>query len=400
MDKAKRIEKLTSIIHANVEFEMHFRKLHQEARLRRQDTQHELFEMKAKLEELKQEKNLLTENDHSHKSVFSPIRNDSQGTEKKREKDEEIRRAEACVEDLTKKLSNDDSCIVKCEDQMEMLRDSLSAAFSLVDELGLTEEDFSDPVVSSALRNADIQKDETDTEESEENTPEAPAFSVSPLTAEHGRNILRLIAFDKTYISTILKTRIVSGLTNQQNRLANLRRMIQLDPEQAKLLSGELEKRNEELLSTLYTQLRRLQPDFDEKQPIYRTLDEWIMSYREKHPEFVLDSELNCADESLTLPYIQGSTLYRLLTIFTDNIADHAEANRIRLKIDITDNRIDVFLHDNGIGIPEDYLSKAPWYSSLHKADELVFLLGGKLSITGSRYNGTTVELMIPLDLY
>ena len=399
MDKAKRIEKLTSIIHANVEFEMHFRKLHQEARLRRQDTQHELFEMKAKLEELKQEKNLLTENDHSHKSVFSPIRNDSQAVEKKREKDEGIRRAEACVEDLTKKLSDDDACITKCEDQMEMLRDSLSAAFSLVYEMGLTEEDFSDPVVSSALRNADIKNVETDEEESGEDTPEAPAFSVSPLVAEHGRNILRLDAFDKTYISTILKSRIISGLTNQQNRLANLRRMIQIDPEQAKLLSGELEKRNEELLSTLYHQLHRLQPDFDEKQPIYRTLDEWIMSYREKHPEFVMDSELNCEDESMTLPYILGSTLYQLLTIFTDNIADHAEANRVRIKIDISESRIEVFIHDNGIGIPEDYLSNSPWYSSLHKAGELVFLLGGKLNITGSRYSGTTVDLLIPLDI-
>jgi two-component system sensor histidine kinase DegS len=395
MDKAKRIEKLTSIIHANVEFEMHFRKLHQEARLRRQDTQHQLFEMKAKLEELNQEKNLLTGNDQSHKSIFSPIRNDSQAAEKKREKDEDIRKAQACVDDLTKKLSDDDACIVKCEDQMEMLRESLSASISLAFEIGLSEDDFTDPVASSAIRNADLKKEEN---ESEEGVPETTTLSVSPLIAEHGKNILRLDAFDKTYISTILRTRIINGLTNQQNRLTNLRRMIQIDPEQAKLLSGELEKRNEELLSTLYHQLRRLQPDFDEKQPIYRTLDEWIMTYRENHPEFVMDSELNCVDESMTLPYIPGSTLYQLLTLFTDNIAEHADANRIRLKIDITESRIEVFLHDNGTGIPEDYLSTSPWYSSLHKAEELVFLLGGRLNITGSRYSGTTVELLIPLD--
>ena len=397
MDKAKRIEKLTSIIHANVEFEMHFRKLHQEARMQRQNTQQQLFEMKAKLEELKQEKNLLTGNDQSHKSVFSPIKSDSQAAEKKREKEEGIRKTTARVEELTQKLSDDDACILKCEDQMEMLRDGLSAAISLAYEMGLSEDDFSDPVASSAIRNADIKKEENETED-EVTEPDTTSIS-PPLIAEHGINILRLIAFDNTYISTILKSRIISGLTNQQNRLTNLRRMIQIDPEQAKLLSGELEKRNEELLSTLDHQIRRLQPDFDEKEPIYRTLDERIMSFRDNHPEFVIDSELNCYDESMTLPYIPGSTLYQLLIYFTDNIVDHADANRIRLKIDITDSLIEVFLHDNGIGISEDYLSKTPWYSSLHKAEELVFLLSGRLNITGSRYSGTTVELLIPLDV-
>ena len=103
---------------------------------------------------------------------------------------------------------------------MEMLRDGLSAAISLAYEMGLSEDDFSDPVASSAIRNADIKKEENETEDE---VTEPDTTSISPLIAEHGINILRLIAFDNTYISTILKSRIISGLTNQQNRLTNLR---------------------------------------------------------------------------------------------------------------------------------------------------------------------------------
>ena len=78
-----------------------------------------------------------------------------------------------------------------------------------------------------------------------------------------------------------------------------------------------------------------------------------------------------------------------------DNVFEHSEANRINLVISCRNDNIDVTLTDNGKGIPDDYLEESPWYSDLHKAHELIYLLCGELQIKGSS-DGTTVHFCFP----
>lgn len=48
-------------------------------------------------------------------------------------------------------------------------------------------------------------------------------------------------------------------------------------------------------------------------------------------------------------------------------------------------------IDDNGVGIKENYLNESPWYSGIHKAQEILYLLGGKLDISEGEEAGTHV---------
>ena len=158
----------------------------------------------------------------------------------------------------------------------------------------------------------------------------------------------------------------------------------------------KFESQNNGIETTLQAHLERLHDTFDEKRPIGTILDEWIMNFRDKHPEYVLDSSIQQKDETQVIPYIRSLTLIRLLDIFFDNIIRHSGANQIRIRIQISGADVDVHLSDNGIGIHENVLSESPWYSSLHKADKMLFLLDGRLQMTGSADHGTTIRFSLP----
>ena len=80
-----------------------------------------------------------------------------------------------------------------------------------------------------------------------------------------------------------------------------------------------------------------------------------------------------------------------------DNIFKHANANQIDLDVCISSSNIDVCISDNGIGISSDYMSKSPWYSSIHKAKEIVYLLEGSIDISGDLIDGTKIKFNIPI---
>ena len=80
-----------------------------------------------------------------------------------------------------------------------------------------------------------------------------------------------------------------------------------------------------------------------------------------------------------------------------DNIAKHSDATQIKIDIDISKTEVKAFIKDNGNGISEDFLNKYPWYSSLHKAYETIYLLDGELDVTGEDKIGTTIEFKYSL---
>ena len=88
----------------------------------------------------------------------------------------------------------------------------------------------------------------------------------------------------------------------------------------------------------------------------------------------------------------------RLIQIFFDNIALHANASNISCKASLTPNMVEVILTDDGIGIKDTYMTDSPWYSSLHRAKEILYMLCGKLDISGDTMSGTTVNFSFPIQ--
>ena len=47
-------------------------------------------------------------------------------------------------------------------------------------------------------------------------------------------------------------------------------------------------------------------------------------------------------------------------------------------------------IYDNGIGLKDNYMNNKEWYSGLNRAKELIFMIGGEMSIDGSK--GTKIS--------
>ena len=368
-----RKEQLSPILKATNELLKHFSHVHADAMSRLRDVKTELFELTVRLDELNRTKNLYTMNTNRRKNVFSPIQED-ESTQKESELAENIRNLTERKQALEARQTEEQICIHEAEEQLHMLRRAQLAAIQI----------GKDPAFSG---------DPDDTEVFEYVEDPAPSASIRP----HGEQILLLNAFDKAYHATILEKRVLDPLSGQTNRIRNLRKILAADPEQAKLMLDELESQNESISRVLKSEMTHFHMNFDEKRPINTVLDEWIMNFRDKHPEYVMDSSIQVKDETLVLPYICTTSLIRLLDMFFDNIVRHADANQIRFRAQISGSIIDIFLSDNGIGLPEKAYENAPWYSSLHKAEEILFLLDGRMQLTGSKDHGTTVRFTLPL---
>ena len=371
MDKK---EQLTSILKATTEMQSYFSKKENEASTRIQAIRQELFELDIRLDEKGRTRSLYAMNASSRKNVFSPIPLDDQNTEKESQLEKSIRELTERKEALTEQLNVEQEKLAGIESKLQMLRKALHATARLSRDPAFTDTEDPEDIIEFIEPPEDVAD-----------------------TSGHGERILNLDAFNRAYLKAILSKRVQQPLEAESQRMEQLKRLIQNDPRQASLIIGEMISRRKDIWSTLREQLDRLQPTFDETAPIAQSLDKWIMALRDAHPEFVLEASVSVRDESLVIPYIRGLTLYRLLDIFMENIIQHAEANQVRLRVQVTGREIDVFLSDNGKGIRDEDRTNAPWYSGLHKADELLYLLEGHLQITGAVNHGTTIRFSIPL---
>lgn len=335
-----------------------------------QDHQTELFEINIKLDELYRTKNIYSPAAGSRKNVFSPLIKISEQDEKENELNSQINDLKLVKETLENKISDE-------EREIRMISEKLSSLTA----------------AKKALINLNSFLDKyTDVDEETggfEFIEEEPEISDA---AKHGTNILMLNAYDNTYIGTLLDTKIKGDILNNIHRIEMLNYLITSDPERARLTAGEINNHLKDTTGYIDMLLNRLQFNYDADQAIFDILDDFIINNKDKHPECVLDSDIKCSDNDRKLSYEKTLALIKLLNIMFENIYKHSDASQINLRINMTDDTIDVTISDNGKGIEHNYLRKAPWYSSLHRAHEIIYLLDGKLSINGSRGKGTTVN--------
>ena len=366
-------EQLSVVMKATSEIQKHFNHVHADALSRLQEVKTELFELNIRLDELTRTKNLYFINRNHRKNVFSPIPTDDATNQKENELEEKITALSSRKKELEQQQSEAEAQIRETEEHLRLLHSAQLAA-------------------SRLGKDPSFQSDSEEDDSFEFVETDAPSADI----AAHGEQILLLDAFDKTYLATVLDKRVKLPLSSQTHRIATLRRLLTTDPEQAKLILDEFETQNEHLLATLQAQLTRIEPGFDEKQPIGSILDARIMKFRDQHPEFVLESSVQLRNEGLVLPFIRTLTLLRILEIAFDNIVRHSNANQIRFRVQISGSVVDVFISDNGIGIPENLMQNSPWYSSLHRAEQMLFLLDGRMQISGSKNHGTTLRFTLP----
>ena len=215
--------------------------------------------------------------------------------------------------------------------------------------------------------------------------------------SNHNYRILLLEDNERQKFATCLDQEIKQSLISSFNKLDVLKWLLHSDISRAKVTVEELHQSQKELLTIIDEELDRLNYNIDVKQPIWDQVNKLIVKYKKAHPECLIESTCDCTEHELNLPRVITNRLLFMLKEIFDNIFKHSGANRITAKIFISSRLIDVFVNDNGVGIPEDYLDRADWSSGLHKIHETIYQLDGKLMIEGDLISGTNVRFSFPI---
>lgn len=93
-----------------------------------------------------------------------------------------------------------------------------------------------------------------------------------------------------------------------------------------------------------------------------------------------------------------ATAFFRILQETFTNIARHANATRVDVRLAKEEGGLTLEVHDNGTGIKEEQLTADSSLGILGMR-ERALLLGGELAISGALGEGTTVKVRIP-DAY
>lgn len=366
-------EKLRIIQHTNNEMLDYFNNIFVNDLETIQDLKTQIFEIDVKIDELEKTKDIYAFKSNSRKSVFTPVICDDIDMERGKIIDEQISDLLDVRETLTMKIRNLEISLNSLKRKISMLTDAESA--------------ISDFIVTAE------ENDSLSIDEAFEFLEEEKKDNIS----SHGYNILMQDAFDKTYLSTLIDRNIKDNIANINHKLEILSYLLSTDVGRAKITLQEILKSSKHISDSIDDIHNKLNSKVDYNTPIAAILEDFIMEQREHHPECLINSdiELNGLDQSVHP--VLSINIYKLLNIFFDNIFKHANATKIDFSFNISNNNINVLIIDNGKGIMPGYLTTSPWYSNLHKAHEIIYLLDGKLNINRAD-PGTKVSFSIQIQ--
>lgn len=330
------------------------------------------FEIDIKIDELEKTKGIYAFKSTSRKSVFTPTISDDFENEKSKIIDEQIKDLRSVKDSLYTKIRSLEVSLNTIKKRLAMLNDAETSIDNLVKE------------ISPELIQNSSDDEQGDFEFIEENKTDD--------ISTHGYNILMHDAFEKAFFSTLIKKNIRDGVESINHKLEMLNYLLTTDISRAKLTLQEVVHNSKKVLDSVDDISNKFDSNMNSSQPIWSRLDDFISNQRLAHPECIINANIECTDYEINLHPVFTINLLKLLNIFFDNIFKHSNANNVNFKMSLSKNIVDVYLCDNGVGIDSDYLTKSPWYSSLHKAHEIIYLLGGTLSITGDILSGTTVK--------
>lgn len=337
----------------------------------------ELFELEIQIETLEKTRELYTYHIDNRRNVFSPYSNDTNPTMTKGKQIAlQIKDLEDAKERLKNRIADLEKDIIFYKEQVSMLSKAGKCIHTVL--VGSNHEDM----VNSSSTEDTIEFIET--ENSETNTL-------------HNYNILKLEDYEHFQYANALDQNIKQELISNLNKLDVLKWLLHSDVGRAKVTLDELLVSQKSILSSIDSVLEQLGYNIDTKQPVWDQVNKLIEGYQHSHPECMIDSSCDCTEHELNLPPLICIRLIRMLQEVFDNIFKHSNANKVTAKIFISSRLIDVYVNDNGVGIPDDYLERSAWCSGLHKLHETIYQLDGKLQIQGDLISGTNVRFSFPI---
>ena len=368
------IKDIRSIMEANDEMLTYFNALYSKHLSELQSSKSRLFEINVKLDELVKTKSIYSLNSDYRKNLFSPINVEANENEKETEIRREIKTLTDERNALEDKIDQENQNIKAIETRLSKLSKAKQSIGSIRGYLGLSE--------------IDIIPDSTEPEE------QITKESIPDSRKKHGKNILMMSTFDKTYTSTVLDKRIRAELSSNNHKLEVVREIIRTDPNRAKVTVDEVIINSKNMMLIIDDCLKKNNYYFDDKKNIKSVIEDFLIDIGDKHPEVVIDYDF--VDLTIQPPYVRTLSVYRIFDIVFDNIFKHSKASHVQVRVAEVNGKLDIMIKDNGIGIPDNYDNKSSWYSGIKRIRELVYLLDGQVMLT--KDNGTTVKITMDIS--
>lgn len=338
----------------------------------------ELFELEVQIETLQKTRDLYTYQGEDRRNVFSPLTDiRSSSVSRGAQLGEQVKALEDARESLENRIAQLEADISFYKEQVDMLSKASKCIHTVL--IGKKE---SKNILADESGDTGIEFIETaDTEDK----------------STHNYNMLRLEDYERYRCANSLNKNVKEELISNLNKLDVLKWLLHSDIGRAMVTLTELHNSSENVINSLDKVLYRLNYNVDTKQPIWDQVDKLIDAYKKIHPECMIDYSCDCTEHELNIPPVITVRLIAMLREIFNNIFKHSNANRVTAKIFISSRLIDVYVNDNGVGIPEDYLDRAAWHSGLHKLHETIYQLDGKLQIEGDLISGTNVRFSFPI---
>ncbi len=336
----------------------------------------ELFELEVQIDTLEKTRELYTYQVDDRKNVFSPLSNISDSSNTKGQQLAlQIKDLEDAKDRLVKKIDDLEKDIEFYKEQVSMLSQAEKCIHTVL--IGNSKND-----------------DESD------NSEDLIEFIETEKTEEkvtHPYTMMMLEDDENNKLASSINQNVKQELISNLNKLDVLKWLLHSDIGRAQVTLNELNNSQQTILHSVDRILNQLNYNIDPKQPIWDQLNKLIEAYKKEHPECMIDYACDCTEHDINLPSVIIIRLVKMLREIFDNIFKHSNANHITAKIFISRRLIDVYVNDNGVGIPEDYLERAGYNSGLHKLHEIIYQLDGNIQIQGDLISGTNVRFSFPI---
>jgi two-component system sensor histidine kinase UhpB len=152
-----------------------------------------------------------------------------------------------------------------------------------------------------------------------------------------------------------------------------------------------------DLVDTMVASVRRivadLPPQVLDDVGLYSALQGMAANFEKHH---AISCRLQLSEPAPDLAPCISTAIYRIVQETLTNIAKHAQATSIEVRLACSDTHIDLCVMDNGRGIVPENLQK-PGSFGLIGMRERVAALNGRIQIKSMEGTGTSIEIAIPL---
>lgn len=126
-----------------------------------------------------------------------------------------------------------------------------------------------------------------------------------------------------------------------------------------------------------------------------------LEGFRENHPEFDIEHDLNLLDEEEKLSEQVNMNLFRIYHEAMNNILHHAQATKIKVHLGLVNEHLVLEVQDNGIGLPElpdlaNHIQNN--HFGLVGMKERAEMINGELQIISNPHKGTVIKVIVPVS--